>query len=89
MIRNVLVDYRQALRFVAPFLATHVFVRLVSAVLVTPLIGVLIAVPLWFSDQSALTDQDIARFLVTPAGALGALALGSVLAARWFWMWRS
>lgn len=81
MIREVIDSYRQALRLLTPFLATHVFFRLVSAALLTPLFGLLITLSLWFSDQSALTDQDIAMFLLTPAGAIGALVLASTMVA--------
>lgn len=78
MLSDVVDSHRRALRLIAPFLATHVFFRLVSAAVVMPLIGWMLALTLRFSAQSALTDQDIARFLLTPAGALGALLTLSV-----------
>ncbi|MDW4551213.1 glycerophosphodiester phosphodiesterase family protein [Defluviimonas sp. D31] len=64
-----------------PFLLTHIVLRLVSVAIVLPLIGMLLALMLNFSDQTALTDQDIARFLATPAGAIGALLIGSAVIA--------
>ncbi|MEM8570435.1 MAG: glycerophosphodiester phosphodiesterase family protein [Pseudomonadota bacterium] len=79
MLRDVVLSYRRALEFRAPFLITHVFFQLVSTAVLMPLIGWLLALTLRFSDQSALTDQDIARFLMTPAGALGGLLVLSVL----------
>lgn len=81
MLREVLDHYRSAAAMFAPLLTIHVFLRLLFGALVLPLLGVLLAVTLQFSDQSALTDQDIARFLLTPAGALGALAIGSAFVA--------
>lgn len=60
-----------------PLLASHIFIRLVAAAVLVPLIGVLLGFTLSFSDQSALTDQDIARFLLTPVGAIGALIVGA------------
>ena len=47
--------------------------------MLVPVIALVLAATLSFSDQSALTDQDIARFLATPAGAIGALAVVSLL----------
>lgn len=79
MFQEVLNSYRQALRRAVPLLTVHIFVRLVSAAILVPVIGGLLAVTLSFSDQSALTDQDIARFLLTPAGAVGALLIGSLI----------
>lgn len=81
MIREVLDHYRSAVAMFAPLLTIHVFLRLVFLALILPLIGLLLALTLQFSDQTALTDQDIARFLLTPAGALGALVIGSALVA--------
>lgn len=79
MLADVLGSYRQALRLVGPFVSIHVFFRLVSAAILVPLIGILVGVAISFSGQSALTDQDIARFLATPAGAIGGLAVVSLL----------
>ena len=47
---------------------------MISAGLV-PLIGVLLTAVISLSGQSALTDQDIARFLLTPAGLIGVLGV--------------
>ena len=77
MFQSILLSYRHALRLWVPLLASHVFVRLVATAVLLPLIGALLAITLSFSDQSALTDQDIARFLLTPVGAIGALILGA------------
>ncbi len=79
MLRDTLDSYAQALRLWLPFLAVHLFIRLATSAVLVPVIGLLLALTLWFSGQSALTDQDIARFLVTPAGAIGGLAVVSLL----------
>lgn len=75
MLKDVFQNYRVALGQWLPLLATHLFIRLVVAALLLPLISLLLASTLYFSDQTALTDQDIASFLLTPAGAIGALAI--------------
>ncbi|SIO33846.1 glycerophosphoryl diester phosphodiesterase [Rhodovulum sp. ES.010] len=77
-IRDVAAGYRAALEFLGPFLLVHLATRLVVAALVVPLSGLLLAATLAASGQSAVTDQDIARFLLTPAGFVGALALVSL-----------
>lgn len=79
MLRETLNSYAEALRLWLPFLAVHLFVRLATTAVLVPVIGLLLAMTLSFSDQGALTDQDIARFLFTPAGALGGLAVVSLL----------
>jgi len=78
---DVLNSYRQGLRLVGPFLSIHVFFRLVSAAVLVPLIGILAGAAISLSGQTALTDQDIARFLATPAGAIGGLMVVSLLIA--------
>ncbi len=79
MFAKVLNSYLRALRLIGPFLSIHVFFRLVSAGILVPLIGIIVGVAISFSGQTALTDQDIVRFLVTPAGALGGLTVVSLL----------
>ena len=79
MLNEVLRNYRVAFGQWLPLLATHVFIRLVIASLLLPLISLLLASTLYFSNQTALTDQDIATFLLTPAGAIGAVAILSML----------
>lgn len=81
MISDVTDSYRQAVRLLPAFLVTHVFFRLISAAVLVPFIGFLIGVTVGFSNQTALTDQDIARFLLTPAGATGAILTAAVTIA--------
>lgn len=78
-LNSVLSSYSDALRRWMPFLASHLYVRLVVASLMVPVIGLLLAATLLLSDQTALTDQDIARFMLSPAGAIGAIVVLSLL----------
>jgi len=81
MIRSVYESYRMAGLLFDAFLSTHLFIRLVSAAILLPLIGALMQYTIGFSQQSALTDQDIARFLLTPTGAIGGLAVAALFLA--------
>ena len=58
-----LAAYRTALHRLAPFTAIHFAVRLIAAAIFVPLMGLLLSLAIATSDQSALTDQDIASFL--------------------------
>ncbi|MEK1891447.1 MAG: glycerophosphodiester phosphodiesterase family protein [Phyllobacterium sp.] len=66
--------FRVAFAYRMPFIATHLTVRLVTSAVFVPLIGLLLGIVVGFSGRSAMTDQDIAWLLMTPAGALTALA---------------
>ncbi|MFK7763570.1 MAG: glycerophosphodiester phosphodiesterase family protein [Roseobacter sp.] len=79
MLSQTIVSYREAVRLWMPLLAVRLFVRLVSTAVLVPLIGGMLAVALSFSGQSALTDQDIARFLLTPVGLIALLVVGSCI----------
>lgn len=79
MFKSVMASFQTALRHWLPFLSVHLFVRLVVAAVILPLTGGLLTFALSFSDQPAVTDQDIARFLLTPVGALGAISVISML----------
>ena len=78
-VQDVIACFLIALRFLAPFTLIHLVVRLLVAAVIVPLSGLLLALSLAASGQSAVTDQDIARFLLTPAGAAGMLALVSLV----------
>jgi glycerophosphoryl diester phosphodiesterase len=75
----VLSAYRQALSRALLFTALHLSVRLVVSVVVVPLAGVILGLALRWSGDPALTDQDIAGFVLSPLGALGAVAVAGVL----------
>lgn len=76
--QHVLASYRAAFGFLGPLALIHLSVRLLAAAVIVPAAGLALAAALAASGQSAVTDQDIARFLLTPAGFAGALALASL-----------
>jgi glycerophosphoryl diester phosphodiesterase len=76
--QDVLGSYRASLRFLGPFTLIHLSVRLLAAAVIVPVSGVVLTAALAASGQSAVTDQDIVGFLLTPAGFAGALALISL-----------
>ncbi len=61
------------------FVAIHVALRLLAWALIAPALAGLVNLAVSLSSQSALTDQDIARFLLTPGGFVAAVAVLSVL----------
>ena len=71
---KVSAHFRAAFAYRRPFTAIYLAVRLVTSALIAPLIGLLLGTVVGFSGRSAATDQDIAWFLLTPAGACTALA---------------
>lgn len=72
-------SYAQAWHRKLVFFGAHVCVRLVAYALVTPLMGLLINLAVSLSDQSALTDQDIAGFILTPGGFVASALVLSIL----------
>ncbi|MEM9394885.1 MAG: glycerophosphodiester phosphodiesterase family protein [Pseudomonadota bacterium] len=79
MFKETLIRYREATSIWAPLFTVHVFIRLMISALLVPVIAALLALSLSASGQSALTDQDIARFLFSPAGALAGISIISLL----------
>lgn len=75
LLREINAAYREALRYAAPFLMVHLTLRLLSVAVIVPASGLVLAAALAIDGQRAMTDQDIARFLLTPAGFIGALAV--------------
>lgn len=79
--RDVLASFRIAWRFRWPLLVAHLLVRLFVLAIITPLASLLLSLAIATSGQSALTDQDIAHFLVTPVGLIAALGTFCLLIA--------
>jgi len=75
----VLETYRRAMTWVVPLTVLHLSVRLAVSVLLLPVAGVILGLVLKWSGDPALTDQEIAGLLLSPVGAVGALAVGAVL----------
>ncbi len=71
--RAVFDSFRTAWRFQRPFLVVHLGVRLLVLAILAPLASLALSIGLATSDTSALTDQDIAYFLLSPAGIAAAL----------------
>lgn len=59
-------------------LAIYIAFSLVSALVLTPLITVALQAAISFSGQSALSDTEIATFLLSPAGAIAGIVIASV-----------
>jgi len=78
-LRAVLSAYRRALSGALLFTALHLNVRLAVSVLMLPLAGMILGLALRWSGDPALTDQEIAGFVLSPMGALGALAVAGIL----------
>ncbi|MEE4110055.1 MAG: glycerophosphodiester phosphodiesterase family protein, partial [Halieaceae bacterium] len=62
-------------------LTTHLFFTGLGIVVFAPLISLLGRLLLSFSDQPALADQDIARFLLSPVGIIGLIVVAALLIA--------
>lgn len=75
----VLNAYRQAVAQAIALTALHLSVRLAVSVLILPLVGLILGLALRWSGDPALTDQEIAGFILSPAGAVGALTVAGVL----------
>ncbi|MDA7949206.1 MAG: glycerophosphodiester phosphodiesterase [Hyphomicrobiaceae bacterium] len=70
---------RTAWRFRWPFLVAHLLVRLFVLAVLAPASGLLLSLAIAMRGESALTDQDIAYFLLTPAGLAAGLAVAGLL----------
>lgn len=75
----VLQAYGGAKRRWRLFLAVHVSLRLLALALIAPVLGALINLAVSFSSQSALTDQDIALFVLSPIGFALSLVVASIV----------
>jgi len=75
LLREIKAAYQVAWSYAAPFALVHLALRLLSAAVIVPASGLVLAAALAFEGQTAITDQDIALFLLTPAGFAGALAI--------------
>ncbi|WP_168201237.1 glycerophosphodiester phosphodiesterase family protein [Qingshengfaniella alkalisoli] len=64
-----------------PLLATHALLTGVTVALISPLLGLTIRIAVERSGQPVLADQDIAMFLLTPVGFIGAVVVGSIMLA--------
>lgn len=82
---NVFEAYRLAWQRRALVVPVLLAVRLLSIAVIAPLVGLAVQLAISLSGQSALTDQDIAAFILSPVGfpvfliVAGLLLIGSVI----------
>lgn len=72
---TVLAAYKAAWLHRIVIIGVYLGLQLAVYAALAPLLGLLLKLAVSLSDQSALTDQDIAAFLLTPAGFVGAVAV--------------
>lgn len=78
-IQTVFDTYRQAWANKITIISAMLAFQLIAFGVLTPTIGLLTNLAVSLSSQSALTDQDIARFILTPLGSIAALGVLSVM----------
>ena len=61
------------------FVGVHLALRIAAFAVITPLLAGIINLAVSLSSQTALTDQDIARFVVSPVGFVVTILLLSML----------
>jgi glycerophosphoryl diester phosphodiesterase len=61
------------------FVLVYLTLRVVTFAILAPMLGLLVNIAVSVSDQTALTDMDIAGFLLTPGGFVAAMAVISLL----------
>ena len=86
-IQTVVSAFSQAWAIRATMISTVLTFRLIGLAILTPALGLLTNLVVSLSNQSALTDQDIARFLLTPVGSIaviGVLSIAIVISALGF-----
>jgi glycerophosphoryl diester phosphodiesterase len=79
-IHTVVSAYSRAWSSRVAMISTVLTFRLIGLAILTPAVGLLINLAVSLSNQSALTDQDIARFLLTPIGSIVALGVLTTMA---------
>jgi len=67
------------------FVTIQIVLQVAAWALIAPTMAGLIALAVSLSDQSALTDQDIAKFLLTPGGFVAAVGVLGVLLVSAVW----
>lgn len=82
---QILQAYRDAWSRRQVFVAIRVTLQIAAWVAIAPAIAGLVALAVSFSNQAALTDQDIARFLLTPGGFIAAIGVAAVWLVASIW----
>ncbi|WP_380052512.1 glycerophosphodiester phosphodiesterase family protein [Falsihalocynthiibacter sp. SS001] len=78
-IRKVLTSFQVARQHWWALFGTHLTFQILVAAIVAPLIGIVLALVIRASNQSAITDQDIAAFVLSPFGLVGTLLVSSLI----------
>ena len=74
-IQTVLSAFSRAWESRATMISTVLTFRLITLAILTPALGLLTNLVVSLSNQSAPTDQDIARFLLTPVGSIAVIGV--------------
>ncbi len=74
-LQTVVSAFSQAWAIRATMISTVLTFRLIGLAILTPALGLLTNLVVSLSNQSALTDQDIARFLLTPVGSIAVIGV--------------
>ena len=74
-IQTVISAFSRAWESRATMISAVLAFRLIALAILTPTIGLLTNLAVSLSNQSALTDQDIARFLLTPVGGIAVIGV--------------
>jgi glycerophosphoryl diester phosphodiesterase len=77
--------YRDAWSRRRVFVAIRIVLQLAAWAVIAPALAGLVALAVSLSDQAALTDQDIAMFLLTPGGFVAAVGVVAVLLVASVW----
>jgi len=77
--------YRDAWSRRGTFVTIQIVLQVAAWALIAPVMAGLVALAVSLSDQSALTDQDIAMFLLTPAGFVATVAVLGLLLVVTVW----
>ncbi len=75
---DVISAYRMAWRLKLPLLLAHLATLALFAGLLVPAVSLALRMAVAISGRPALTDKDIALFLLSPAGAIAMLAVGAL-----------
>ena len=78
-VKAVSEGFGKAWQYRWPFLIVFVMVRLLVLAIVFPVANLILSVAIATREQSALTDQDIALFLLTPVGFMASVAVMCLL----------
>jgi len=77
-VQGVIGSYKTGLRFIWPLLLVHLSIRLLVGAIIVPVASLIVSAAIAARGQNALTDQDIAYFVLTPLGFVVVLIVASL-----------